>query len=329
MIVSIWIVLGIIVIIVLIVFAGFFAAVEMAFVSVSRAVIAERARAGDRNAIVLRDLLKDPSSVISAIVVGNSLVNILSSILAGWIATELLGNLGVGVATAVMFFSLLIFGEATPKALGIYNDRFALRFAGALKTVRMVFHPMVVLLNWVSGRLLRRAGRSSVTRRRITEQDIMAMMKLGEEEGTIASDEERMVREVFEFDETHAYEIYTPRDKIVFIQADSSAAELKKLYLETQYSRFPVYGRDRDDVVGMVHVKDLLGLKDLGVPVRTFMREALVVDARTKVDDVLRLMKRKRTHMALLLDHQKKVVGLVSMEDLIEEVFGEIADEHD
>ena len=155
------------------------------------------------------------------------------------------------------------------------------------------------------------------------------MMRLGEEEGTIQRDEEEMVREVFEFDETHAYEIYTPRDKIVFIEADAPALKLKELYLEWQYSRYPVFRGTKDTVVGMVHVKDLLGLKDLSVPVHTFMREALVVDARIKVDDLLRLMKRRRTHLALLTDQQKRVVGLVSMEDLIEEVFGEIADEHD
>jgi putative hemolysin len=329
MIEPLWLILGIIVILLSILFAAFFAAIEMAFVSVSRAFIADKARAGDHNAKILQGLLRDPGSVISAIVVGNSLVNILSSILAGWIATELLGNLGVGVATAVMFFLLLVFGEATPKALGIYNDRLALRFARPLRTVRWFFHPIVLMLNKISGSLLRRAGRHQITRREITEKDIMAMMKLGEEEGTIARDEEEMVREVFEFDETHAYEVYTPREKIVSIQADAPASELKKLYLENQYSRYPVYGRDKDDVVGMVHVKDLLGLKDLGVPVRSFMREALLVDARVKVDDLLRLMKRKKIHLALLHDQNKRVVGLASLEDLIEEVFGEIADEHD
>jgi len=138
-----------------------------------------------------------------------------------------------------------------------------------------------------------------------------------------------MVREVFEFDETRADEVFTPKDKIVFIQQNESVDSLIKKSIDTGYSRFPVYGENFDDIVGMVHVKDTLMFKDTATPVKNIMRSILKVDSQMKVDDVLRLMKKNKTHLALIQNPDGKTRGLVSMEDLVEEVFGEIVDEHD
>ena len=154
-------------------------------------------------------------------------------------------------------------------------------------------------------------------------------MRLGEEEGTIEKDEREMVTEVFEFDETRAYEIYTPKDKVEFIQVDDSIDALIDKAINTGFSRFPVYEKNLDDVVGMVHIKDTLIIEDTSIPVRNIMRDMLKISSNMKADDVVREMKRQKTHLALLQDPQGKTLGLVSMEDLIEEVFGEIADEHD
>ncbi|RLF28706.1 MAG: hypothetical protein DRN05_03430 [Thermoplasmata archaeon] len=163
----------------------------------------------------------------------------------------------------------------------------------------------------------------------VTEEEIMAMMRLGEAEGTIQRDETEMVNDVFEFDETRAYEIYTPKEKIVFLHENDTVEDLIKKSIETGFSRFPVYKKDLDDVVGMVHVKDSLIVKDSNLPVKSIMRDILRIDSGMKVDDVLREMKRSKTHLALLYDKKGRVLGLVSMEDLIEEIFGEISDEHD
>lgn len=323
-----WIIFGVLTIVFLIIVSAFFSSSEMAFVSINKAVIVDKARKGDKKAKILGELLKNPDNVISAIVIGNNLVNIFASILAGVIATSIFGNIGIGIATVVMMLSVLIFSEATPKAFGIKNENLALKVARPLSIITKLFHPMVVLLNYISNGLISLLGgkkRETV----VTEHEIMAMMRLGEEEGTIEKDEREMVNDVFEFDETHVYEIYTPKSKVEFIHESDTIEDLIQKSIKTGFSRFPTYGKNLNDIVGMVHVKDSLIIEDTSLQVKNIMRKILKIDSSMKIDDVLREMKRNKTHLALLQDRDGKTLGLVSMEDLIEEIFGEISDEHD
>ncbi len=323
-----WIIFGVLTIVFLIIVSAFFSSSEMAFVSINKAVIVDKARKGDKKAKILGELLKNPDNVISAIVIGNNLVNIFASILAGVIATSIFGNIGIGIATVVMMLLVLIFSEATPKAFGIKNENLALKVARPLSIITKLFHPMVVSLNYISNGLISLLGgkkREAV----VTEHEIMAMMRLGEEEGTIEKDEREMVNDVFEFDETHVYEIYTPKGKVEFIHESDTTEDLIQKSIKTGFSRFPTYGKDLNDIVGMVHVKDSLIIEDTSLQVKNIMRKILKIDSSMKIDDVFREMKRNKTHLALLQDRDGKTLGLVSMEDLIEEIFGEISDEHD
>jgi len=323
-----WVIFGILTIVFLIFVSAFFSSSEMAFVSINKAVIIDKARKGDKKAKILEELLKNPDNVISAIVIGNNLVNIFASILAGVIATTIFGNIGIGVATVVMMLLILIFSEATPKAFGIKNENLALKVARSLSIITKLFHPMIVLLNYISNGLISLLG-GKKRKTTVTEHEIMAMMRLGEEEGTIEKDEREMVNDVFEFDETHVYEIYTPMDKIEFIHESDTIEDLIQKSIKTGFSRFPAYRKDLNDIVGMVHVKDSLSIEDISLPIKNIMRKILRIDSSMKADDVLREMKRNKTHLALLQDRDGKTLGLVSMEDLIEEIFGEISDEHD
>jgi putative hemolysin len=324
-----WIIIGILVVICLILLSAFFSSAEMAFISINRAVIKEKAREGNKHAIILDRLLQKPENVISAIVIGNNLVNILASIIAGTIATILFGNIGIGIATVVMILLVIIFGESTPKSYGIRNMRFALRVARPLAFVTKILHPLVLLLTSISNGLIRLVGGKGRSRSIITEREIMAMMRLGEAEGTIARDEREMVKDVFKFDETHASEVYTPNENVVFLQENDTIADLIQKSIQTGYSRFPVYRNNLDDIIGMVHVKDTLAVTEKNVPMKSIIRPILKIDSSMKIDDVLRIMKAKKTHLALLQTTDGKTRGLVSMEDLIEEIFGEIADEHE
>jgi putative hemolysin len=325
----IWIILSIVIIILLIIISAFFSSAEMAFVSINKAVVVDKARKGEKKAQILEDLLLKPDNVINAVVIGNNIVNIFASVLSGYVATQFFGNIGIGIATATMTLLILVFSESTPKAYGIQNERFALRIARPLKFVTLLFHPLVITLNYVSQGILKLFGRQNHRNTAVTEDEIMAMMRLGEEEGTIEKDEREMVTEVFEFDETRAYEIYTPKDKVEFIHVNDSIDTLIDKAINTGFSRFPVYEKNLDDVIGMVHVKDTLIVEDTSIPIRNIMRDMLKISSNMKADDVVREMKRQKTHLALLQDPQGKTLGLVSMEDLIEEIFGEIADEHD
>jgi magnesium and cobalt exporter, CNNM family len=325
----IWIILSVIVIICLVCVSAFFSGVEMAFVSINRAVVRDKAKDGDKHAQILDRLLQKPNNVISAIVIGNNLANIFASILAGAITTIVFGNIGIGIATVVMMFVVIIFCEISPKNFGFHNLRFALRVARPLALITWMFHPLVVLVASISNGLIQMAGGKKRPRALVTEKEIMAMMRLGEAEGTIERDEREMVKEVFEFDETRAYEIYTPKDKVVFIHENDTFADLIQKSISTGFSRFPIYRNDLDDIVGMVHIKDTLKINDKNMLVKSIMRPMLKIDSDMKADDILRLMKSKKTHLALLQTADGKTKGLLSMEDLIEEIFGEIADEYD
>lgn len=325
----VWIIAGVLIIVFLIFLSAFFSSSEMAFISINRAIIVDKARKGDKKAKILENLLKNPDNVISAIVIGNNLVNISASILAGAIVTEIFGNIGIGIATLIMFLLVIVFCEATPKALGIKNEKLALKVARPLHIITKLFYPLVVTLNYISKGLLSLTGGNNKRDAAVTEHEIMAMMRLGVEEGTIEKDEKEMVNDVFEFDETVADEVDIPKHKIEFIHENDTVEKLIMKSVRTGYSRFPVYRKDFDDVIGMVHVKDSLILNDKSLPVKKIMRKILKVDPDMKADDVLREMKRTKTHLALLQHRNGKTVGLVSMEDIIEEIFGEISDEHD
>ncbi|MDH7506557.1 MAG: hemolysin family protein [Candidatus Thermoplasmatota archaeon] len=324
----IWIIFGIIVVLLLIILSAFFSSSEMAFISINRAFIANKVIEGNKKAQILQQLLKDPANVISAIIIGNNLVNISSSILAGFIVSYFFGNIGIGIATVLMFFLLLIFGESIPKSYGLHNEKFVLKIAGFLLLITNIFHPIVLLLTSLAKKVNKIFGKTEKPHH-ITEQEIIAMMRLGESEGTIEKDEREMVSEVFEFDETIVHEILTPKSNIVFIQEDEPIKSLIEKSLKHGFSRFPVYKNDYDDIIGMVHIKDTLLFKDENLPVKNIIRPILKVDYRMKADDVLREMKKSKTHLAILQNKEGKTLGLVSMEDLIEEIFGEITDEHD
>jgi len=312
----------------LIFLSSFFAAAEMAFVSIDRIKVREESVKGKKNAILLEKLLEKPDEVISAVVVCNNLVNITASILAGTLAMYLLGNIGVGIATAIMTSLIIIFGEVTPKAYGINNEQFAFKVSKSLLLIRTIFYPVVKAFAVISDAFLKLLGKEKRGKLIVTEEEIKTMMDLGVHEGTIKKDEKKLVEEIFDFDETEAKEVYVPVKQMVGLQENDTAEELINKAVKTGHSRFPVYRENKENIVGMVLVKDAL-LKDKNMPVKEIMREIMKIPPKMKVDDVLRVMQKRSEHMALVQSKEGKTIGLVTLEDLIEEIFGEIRDEHD
>ncbi len=325
----IWLIVGMLAVAVLLILSAFFSSSEIAFVSVNRAVIADEARKGNEQAIRLERLMENPSNVITAVVVGNNIVNVSASVIAGAISTAIFGNLGIGIATFVMTALVLVFSEITPKAFGMRNKSYALRVSSALSLITKLFAPVVFLLNRLSNAMISMVREGEDEGTTVTEDQIMAMMRLGEEQGTIEEDEREMVNGVFEFDETQAREFYTPKEEVEFLSQSDTIDDLIDRSMETGYSRFPVYGENVDDIVGMAHVKDTFGVEDGSSSVKKIMRGILRIPPRIKADDILRQMQRSKTHLALLHNSSGKTLGLVSIEDVMEEVFGEISDEHD
>jgi len=312
----------------LILLSSFFAAAEMAFVSVDRIKVREESIKGKKTAILLEKLLERPDEVVSAVVVCNNLVNITAAILAGAIAIRLLGNIGVGIATAVMTSLIVIFGEVLPKAYGINNERFAFKVSRYLHIIRTIFYPVVKAFAVISDAFLKLMGKEKRGKLIVTEAEIKTMMALGVQNGTIKKDEKELVEEIFEFDETEAKEVYVPVKQMVGLQENDTIEELINKSVKTGHSRFPVYRGNKGDIRGIVLVKDAL-LKDKNMLVKEIMREIFKIPPKMKVDDVLREMQKRREHMAVVQSKQGEIIGLVTLEDLIEEIFGEISDEHD
>jgi putative hemolysin len=188
--------------------------------------------------------------------------------------------------------------------------------------------PVAVALTTVSNIIIKAFGGKPPEKKAITEEEIKTMLKIGEEEGTIEKDERKMIYEIFEFDETKTKEVMIPRKNIVCILEDKTVGDVINIVKETGFSRIPVYRNNIDNIIGMIHVKDTLKL-DKDVPISNILRPILRIKTTEKVDEVLREMQRKRTHIAVVTDENNKTVGLVSMEDLIEEIVGEIADDYE
>ena len=323
----IWIII-IVIIGILIFLSSLFSATEMAFISVNRIKVRKKAKLGDKSAVILEKLLKKPGEVISAIVICNNLVNITASILSGVVAAFLFGNFGVGLATGVMTFLVIVFGETIPKAYGIHNDKFALRVTRYLNVLTIIFSPVSRGLSALSNVFLRILGKEVGKKALVTEEEIRIMLDLGVQDGTIKKDEKLMVNEIFDFDDTETKEVFIPIKNVYLLNENDTLRRLKKKALETGHSRFPVYRKNKKDIVGIVHVKDTL-LKDEKIHVKEVMNSVLFVQQKRKADDVLRKMQKKKAHMAIVKSKNGKILGIVTFEDLIEEIFGEISDEHD
>jgi len=323
----VWIII-IVIIGVLILLSSFFAAAEMAFVSVSRIKVRKRAKIGDKNAILLEKLIKKPGEVVSAIVICNNLVNITASILAGVVAAFLFGNIGVGIATAVMTLLVVVFGEAIPKAYGIHNEKFAFRVARSLNILTIVLSPVSRGLSALSNVFLRILGKEVGKKALVTEGEIKIMLDLGVQDGTIKKDEKHMVNEIFDFDDTETKEVFIPIKNAYLLNENDTLRHLKTIALETGHSRFPVYRKNKKNIVGIAHVKDTL-MKDEKIHVKEVMNSVFFVQQKMKADNLLRKMQKRKAHMAVVKSKNGKILGIVTFEDLIEEVFGEISDEHD
>jgi len=324
-----WIILSIFLIIFLICISAYFSCAEMAFVSINRALVKDKAREGDKKAQTLDRLLQNPDKVISTIVIGNNFVNILASILAGATATIYFGNLGIGIATIIMMFIVIIFCEVVPKSYGFRNMRFALSAAKSLSIITRAFRPLVIFVTGISNLIIYRIGKKERRKSIVTEKEILAMLRVGELEGTIEHDQREMINEVFEFNDTRAGELVIPKNQVVFLPETDTIVDLIQKSIATGFSRFPVYRKDFDDIVGMVHVKDTFAVSNKTTQIKSIMRPILKCNSDMKADDILQSMKNHKTHLAILQTREGKTLGLLSMEDLIEEIFGEINDEHD
>ncbi len=312
--------------------SAFFAAVELSVFSMSNVKVRKLVAEKRRNAVLLDELKKHPQELLSTILVCNNLVNVASASIATALTLQIYpGDLGIAIATGAITLAILIFGEITPKSLALkHNETIALFAAPLLKVLVAFFSPLIFVLNSVTGFFVRILGGEGLVQM-VTEDEVKTVVALSAEEGSINRQEKEMIHRIFKLNDIVVEEIMVPRSEIFAIESGTKVRRLDTQMLQ-HHSRIPVYGADLDEVIGIFYVRDLLDKKFRGKPdlvVDKMMKPPLFVYSNKKIDKLLRELQRKKNHMAIVVDEYGGTVGLVTIEDILEEIVGEIMDESD
>jgi CBS domain containing-hemolysin-like protein len=286
---------------------------------------------GHRNASILVRLETDPPRYLNSVYLAVMLVQNGSAILVAFLAERTFGSFGIGIASLVFTLLYFVVVEAMSKTFGVlHSDRVALAVSPLVFFLGRVLAAPTRLLIGIANVLL--PGKGLRQGPFVSENEIRSMAEVGSEEGSIEEEEKELIHSIFEFGDTIAREVMVPRPDVVAIEDDKTLRDVQALVLTHGYSRIPVYHDDLDDVLGFVFAKDVLKALHQGkvdMPLRDIVREAHVVPESKKVADLLREMQRERFHVALVTDEYGSVTGILSLEDLLEELVGEIADEYD
>ncbi|TRZ90302.1 MAG: HlyC/CorC family transporter [Methanosarcinales archaeon] len=329
-----WIAIEIITISVLIVLSAFFSGSETALISVSKVHIRHLADSGNKKAAVLIKLLENPEEFLTAILIGNNIVNITAAVLAADAALRTFGSSGIAIATGVMTLFILVFSEVFPKTLASrHSESISLLVAKPIRTVIYILNPVIwVLTEFINFLIVLFGGKERVKHPFVTEEKIKMMLRVGEKEGTIEKHEREIIHNVFEFSDSKAIDVMTPKENMVCIEESKTLDTALALINESGHSRIPVYKNTFDNIIGMIYAKDFLKFKDSDlsrIKVRQILRPILVVKAGRKISIILKELQQKKMNISVVLDDSKKVIGLVSIEDILEELVGEIFDEYD
>jgi magnesium and cobalt exporter, CNNM family len=326
--------LQLIILIISLILCAIASAAETALTSVSRIKLKNLVEEGDQRAFEIERLLSQPNVFLSTILVVNSVAMIVASSMATVLALRFSATYGELIATILISLVVLIFCEITPKTAAVQNP---LRWARALvKPVRgaaWLLRPVVISLSAITNTLVRLIGGQMKHRGPfVTEEELRLLVTVGEKEGVLEEEETEMIHSIFEFADTTVREVMIPRIDMVTLESEATVDEAVDLALQGGFSRIPVYEETIDNIIGVLYTKDMLKQLREGhnsLPVRNLVRPAYFVPETKKLDDLLREIRQKRTHMAIIVDEYGSVAGLVTIEDLVEEIVGDIQDEYD
>jgi len=328
--VELWV--EIVILSVLIGLSGFFSGLEVALVGIRKSKVIQLFQEGKKGSKALHKLKTNPSWMMSSVNLGNNLVNVGASALATSLAIRLFGDDGLGIAVGVMTFLILVFGEITPKTYCNANStKIALRYAPVLLTFSYVFYPVVKFFEIITRAVVKLTG-SSYMPPPITEEDIKGVIDQGLEEKAIEKEEMKLVKGALKFDDTVIRSVMTPRTKMFTLNSKMLLFEALPQINQSGHSRIPIYGDTKDDIVGFIHARDIL--KELEkdnkmTSLEQIARKPVFASQEKMVSSLLKEMQGRRTHMAIVIDEHNGVEGLVTLEDLVEEIVGEIEDETD
>ena len=319
-------------IVVLVFLSAFFSSSETALVTANRIRMKNLAENGDKRAAKVLKVTSDSGKMLSAILIGNNIVNLSASSIATILAIDLFGDIGSGIATGVLTIIILIFGEVSPKTMAtIKADSFALAIAGIIDILMFLLTPIIFVINKMASFVLwvlRINPKDADTA--MSEDEIRTIIDESQESGEIEDEEREMIHNVFDFGDSLAKEVMVPRIDMAFVQVDSTYEELIELFREDKFTRLPVYDDSTDHVIGIINMKDLLLIDNSeSFSVRDIIREPYFTYEHKNTADLFMEMRKNSISLAIVLDEYGVTAGLVTLEDLLEEIVGEIRDEYD
>lgn len=311
------------------IFSGFFSGSEVALISINRAKVRALVSRRVAGSDALQKLKKSTDHTLITILIGNNVVNVAAAALATAIAIEWFGDAGIGIATGVVVILMLIFGEIGPKT---YAARHVEKIALMVSRPIFILSRLISPVFWVRDWFWRTSIAGRVSKPAVTEEEIKEWIDAGEEEGAIEQDERQMLYSVLRFSDTTAREIMCPRVDVVVIEDTSSLDDSLTIFSETGFSRIPVYHEHIDNIAGLLNIKDVFAAVMSGrggTSIKDTMYVPYFIPESKKIDDLLRELQVKKVHMAMVLDEYGSFAGIVTIEDILEEIVGEIMDEFD
>ncbi len=319
------------ILIILVLLSAFFSSAETALTTVNRIRLQTLSDEGDKRADVVLKTIENSPKMLSTILIGNNLVNNFSAAFATALAIKLFGNGAVGAVTGILTILILIFGEITPKTFATVNaEKLSLAYASVILFLMKLLTPVIFIINHICRFILKlmhvNADSSLNT---ITEQELRTIVDVSHREGVIEKEERQMIYNVVDFGDSLAKDIMVPRADMAAVSETASYAEVKELFHAERYSRLPVYREDRDNVTGILNIKDFLFCNEGEFRVTDVMYEPYYTYEYKKTSELLMDMQKNSVTLSIVLDEYGAAVGLVSLEDLLEEIVGEIRDEYD
>ena len=324
-------ILQLVILVILLSASAFFSSAETALMTSNKLKIRNLAENGDKRAKKVLDITANTDKMLSAILIGNNVVNLTASSLSTTLTLKIFGSSLVGIATGILTFLILVFGEITPKNVASKNaENMALAYIGVISVIVTVMTPVIFIVNKVAGAVISIFTKNSDENNAVTEEELRAMVEYSHEEGVIENEEKKMIVNVVDFGDTVAGDIMLPRVDMVMVSVESSYEEILKIFREERYTRIPVYEESPDNVIGILNVKDFLLIEDKeNFSVKEHLREPLYTYEYKKTSSLMVDMRKTGANIVIVLDEYGTTVGLITLEDMLEEIVGEIRDEFD
>lgn len=323
----------------LLVMSAFFSSAETAVTSINRLKIKTMAEEGDQKAEYLLGLIKDMSNFLGTILIGNNIVNLTISALVTTMTIKIIGDHGVGYATVILTVFILIFGEVLPKTIATTNpETTSLRYVGILRLLTFLFSPLVVILNFITKLILKIFGIDATPKHGyVTENEIKTIVNVSHEEGAIHEQEKDYIENVFDLKTGYVRDVMVPKVDMACIDINSGLDEVMEIFKSEQYTRYPIYQGEKDNIVGIINIKDLLLYDSINdsekFNIKDIMRQPYYTFELKKTNElmveIIEDTEHLRTSMAIVLDEYGVAVGIITLEDMLEELVGEIRDEYD